>query len=61
MPQHVSSTLSPARTATRVRRAPPGCAGIVRALAAAAGKDPRILHYDPAAVSLGKGEGFPFR
>jgi hypothetical protein len=36
-------------------------AGVVRAIAAAAGKEARIVHYDPAALGLGKGEGFPFR
>jgi hypothetical protein len=35
--------------------------GIVKALAAAAGKEAKIVHYDPKAVKLGKGEGFPFR
>ena len=35
--------------------------GIVKAVAKAAGKEPRIVHYDPSSVKLGKGEGFPFR
>jgi nucleoside-diphosphate-sugar epimerase len=35
--------------------------GIVKAVAAAAGKEAKIVHYDPKAVKLGKGEGFPFR
>ena len=26
-----------------------------------AGKEATIVHYDPAAMKLGKGEGFPFR
>jgi nucleoside-diphosphate-sugar epimerase len=35
--------------------------GIVKVLAAAAGKTPEIVLYDPAKVGLKKGEGFPFR
>lgn len=35
--------------------------GIVNALAKAAGVEPKIVFYDPAAVKLGKGEGIPFR
>lgn len=35
--------------------------GIVKAVAAAAGKEARIVYYDPSAIKLGKGEGFPFR
>lgn len=35
--------------------------GIVKAVAAAAGKEAKIVHYDPKALKLGKGEGFPFR
>lgn len=35
--------------------------GIVRAVAKAAGKEAKIVHYDPAALKLAKGEGFPFR
>jgi hypothetical protein len=35
--------------------------GIVKTLAAAAGVEPGIMLYDPAAVKLDKGEGFPFR
>lgn len=35
--------------------------GIARAVAAALGKEAKIVHYDPAAVGLKKGEGFPFR
>ena len=30
-------------------------------LLAQAGKEATIVHYDPAAMKLGKGEGFPFR
>jgi hypothetical protein len=36
-------------------------AGIVKAIAAAAGKEAKIVHYNPAEMGLGKGEGFPFR
>jgi nucleoside-diphosphate-sugar epimerase len=35
--------------------------GIARAVAKAAGKEARIVHYDPKAVALPKGAGFPFR
>jgi len=35
--------------------------GIARATGAAAGKRAEIVHYDPAAIGLKKGEGFPFR
>ena len=35
--------------------------GIVKSLAAAAGVEPGMLLYDPKAVKLDKGEGFPFR
>lgn len=35
--------------------------GIARAVAQAAGKEAKIVHYDPTAVKLAKGEGFPFR
>ena len=35
--------------------------GIVKSLAAAAGVEPGMLLYDPKAVKLEKGEGFPFR
>ena len=35
--------------------------GIVKSLAAAAGVEPGVLLYDPAAVKLEKGDGFPFR
>lgn len=35
--------------------------GIARAVAAAAGKEAKIVPYDPSAVKLEKGEGFPFR
>lgn len=37
------------------------CAGIAKAIAEAAGKDAEIVLYDPKALKLGKGEGFPFR
>jgi hypothetical protein len=36
-------------------------AGIVKAIAAAAGKEAKIVHYDPSKMGLKKGEGFPFR
>ncbi len=36
-------------------------AGIAKAIAAAAGKEAKIVHYDPAKIGLKKGEGFPFR
>ena len=42
-------------------RAPPPLPGIAKAVAAAAGKEARIVHYDPSKMGLGKGEGFPFR
>lgn len=35
--------------------------GLVKAIGAAAGKEPKIVHYDPEKVGLKKGEGFPFR
>lgn len=36
--------------------------GICKAIAAAAGKpEAKMVHYDPAKMGLGKGEGFPFR
>ncbi|PSC72036.1 Chloroplast stem-loop binding of 41 kDa chloroplastic [Micractinium conductrix] len=35
--------------------------GIAKAVGAAAGKDVKIVHYDPAQMGLKKGEGFPFR
>ena len=35
--------------------------GMTRLTASALGKTPQIHHYDPKAVGLGKGEGFPFR
>ena len=35
--------------------------GIVRIVAKALGKEAKIVHYDPAKLGLGKGEGFPFR
>ena len=35
--------------------------GIIKAIAGAAGKDATIVKYDPKAVELAKGEGFPFR
>ena len=35
--------------------------GIVKAVAAALGKEAKIVHYDPAKVGLPKGKGFPFR
>ncbi|GAB4816081.1 hypothetical protein N2152v2_003127 [Parachlorella kessleri] len=35
--------------------------GIVKAVAAAAGKEAKIVHYDPSGLGLKKGEGFPFR
>ncbi|KAL4429050.1 hypothetical protein ABPG77_006089 [Micractinium sp. CCAP 211/92] len=35
--------------------------GIARAIGAAAGKEVKIVHYDPAQMGLKKGEGFPFR
>ncbi|GAB4816663.1 hypothetical protein N2152v2_003709 [Parachlorella kessleri] len=35
--------------------------GIAKAIAAAAGREAKIVHYDPAKVGLKKGEGFPFR
>lgn len=35
--------------------------GIAKAVAAAAGKECKIVHYDPAQMGLKKGEGFPFR
>lgn len=35
--------------------------GLVKALADAAGVEANIVHYDPKAVKLQKGEGFPFR
>ncbi|BDA41646.1 Chloroplast stem-loop binding protein of 41 kDa a, chloroplastic [Coccomyxa sp. Obi] len=35
--------------------------GLIKALAEAAGVEANIVHYDPKAVKLGKGEGFPFR
>jgi nucleoside-diphosphate-sugar epimerase len=34
---------------------------VVKAIAAAAGKEANIVHYDPSAVKLPKGQGFPFR
>ncbi len=37
------------------------CAGIVKAIAEAAGKEPKIVLYDPAAVDIEKGKGFHFR
>jgi len=37
------------------------CAGIAKAIAAAAGKEAKIVHYDPSQMGLKKGEGFPFR
>ncbi len=36
-------------------------AGIVKAIAEAAGKEPKIVLYDPAAVDIEKGKGFHFR
>ena len=35
--------------------------GIVKALAAEVGKEPKILLYDESKVKLAKGEGVPFR
>lgn len=35
--------------------------GIARAVAKAAGKEAKIVHYNPKSVELAKGEGFPFR
>lgn len=35
--------------------------GIIKAIANAAGKEAKIVRYDPSAVKLAKGEGFPFR
>lgn len=35
--------------------------GIAKAIAAAAGKEAKIVHYDPSAIKLEKGQGFPFR
>ena len=35
--------------------------GIVKALAAEVGKEPKIMLYDESKVSLAKGEGVPFR
>ena len=35
--------------------------GIVKAVAKALGKEPKIVHYDPEKAGLKKGEGFPFR
>lgn len=35
--------------------------GIVKAVAKALGKEPKIVHYDPDKVGLKKGQGFPFR
>lgn len=35
--------------------------GIAKAVAKAAGKEARIVHYDPSKMNLAKGEGFPFR
>jgi nucleoside-diphosphate-sugar epimerase len=35
--------------------------GIVQAVADAAGREARIVHYAPAELKLAKGEGFPFR
>jgi hypothetical protein len=43
------------------KKQPPG---IVKAVAKALGKEPKIVYYDPEAVGTGKGgkaEGFPFR
>jgi hypothetical protein len=40
------------------------CAGIVKAIGKALGKEPRIVLYDPEKTGTGKGgkaEGFPFR
>jgi hypothetical protein len=36
-------------------------AGIAKAVAKAAGKEVKIVHYDPSQMGLKKGEGFPFR
>ena len=33
----------------------------MKAIAEAAGKEPKIVLYDPAAVDIEKGKGFPFR
>lgn len=35
--------------------------GIVKAIAAAAGKEVNIVRYDPSTVEIPKGKGFPFR
>lgn len=35
--------------------------GVVKAVAAALGKEAKIVHYDPSKAGLKKGEGFPFR
>jgi nucleoside-diphosphate-sugar epimerase len=35
--------------------------GIVKAVAKAAGKEAKIVHYNPSEMGLKKGEGFPFR
>ena len=35
--------------------------GVCRILAKAAGKEAKIVHYNPKDFSLKKGEGFPFR
>jgi nucleoside-diphosphate-sugar epimerase len=35
--------------------------GIAKHVAAAAGKEAKIVHYDPSSIKLAKGEGFPFR
>lgn len=35
--------------------------GIVKAIGKAAGKEPKIVYYDPDSVGLEKGEGFPLR
>jgi nucleoside-diphosphate-sugar epimerase len=35
--------------------------GIAKNIAAAAGKEAKIVHYDPSRIKLAKGEGFPFR
>lgn len=35
--------------------------GIVQTVAKAAGKEPKVVHYDDSKTGLKKGQGFPFR
>jgi len=66
---HFSASSNPLKTSTNMYTPhppthPPHHQGIVKAVAKALGKDPKVVLYSPEAVGTGKGgkaEGFPFR